>query len=170
MDADDYITLHESFFLSCWMGGEGSGYSGSACVRTSSAAVSEGTACESHFCMTHPSGFLVSGLRSSSRVMLSFRVASEEWSPKQLPSNAKSTKRPSAWAEMHEEEDEPSSSKVHRHHALTCPVPDMMHDSRLALQLVVTIRHAARPLSHRDRPSSKSVPLSWDRRHHPSLR
>ena len=94
MDAEDYIALHESFYLIEPMEERWGRWVSWKCM------------CE---------GFMGNGICGHSTLMallydstLQFPC---EWSTQQLPSNAKSKKRPTAWAEEYEEEERTSRTE-----------------------------------------------------------
>jgi hypothetical protein len=90
-EPEDYIGLHESFYLLEPMEERWGKWVSWKCM------------CES---------FFSNGICGHSTLMAllydSSLEAPSEWSTQQLPSNSKSTKKPNAWAEFHEEEERPA--------------------------------------------------------------
>ncbi len=66
-------------------------------------------------CMCEPESFFSNGICGHSMLMALLYDSSlefpTEWSTQQLPSNGKSKKRPTAWAEFHEEEARPTRTE-----------------------------------------------------------
>ncbi len=93
-DAEDYIGLHESFYLLEPMEKRWGKWVSWKCM------------CES---------FFSNGICGQSLLMSLLYYSSlefpTEWSTQQLPSNGKSKKRPTAWAEFHEEDDRPARTE-----------------------------------------------------------
>ena len=93
-DAEDYIGLHESFYLLEPMEEKWGKWVSWKCM------------CES---------FFSNGICGHSLLMTLLYDSSLEfptqWSSQQLPSNAKSKKRPSAWAEFHVEDERPARNE-----------------------------------------------------------
>ncbi len=94
MDADDVMTLHECFYLLEPLEDRWGKWGLWKCMC--------------------PDFFAGGIFRHSTLMALLFDSSLQfpsKWSTQQRPSNGKSSKRPSAWAELYEEEDEPTSSK-----------------------------------------------------------
>ncbi len=93
-DAEDYIGLHESFYLLEPMEEKWGKWVSWKCM------------CES---------FFSNGICGHSLLMALLYDSSLEfttqWSTQQLPSNGKSKKRPTDWAEFHEEDDKPARTE-----------------------------------------------------------
>jgi hypothetical protein len=94
MDADDIMTLHECFYLLEQLEERWGKWGLWKCMRPD---------------------FFDSGICGQSTLMSLLYDSSlqfpSKWSTQQLPSNGKSSMRPSAWAELYEEENEASRSE-----------------------------------------------------------